>query len=438
MTAEIAIMNKSGVALAADSAVSIATSSGNTKVYNANKLFMLSKFQPIGVMVYGSADLVSVPWETIIKVYRQELGDTTFNTLREYGNNFISFLNNNASLFPNDDQNAYVYATSYIIFSRVKADIREQIRGAIQKGKPKVSSSDIEQITNETIKKDFDIIDTYPRLATVPAKFERNIFRKYYKIIEQAIDDIFNNHPLSILARKQLRRIGLLLYVKDLFDFKDTSGNKILPSSGLVIAGFGKVDLYPSLISYEMGGVADDALNYKESLERNIGPQLSATLIPFAQKEMVYGFMDGVSPEYKEVVLTSLKELFDKYPDELAKRFKHLTAKRRADLIKDLKNDGADLVTLFWDSLNKWVKKYNSDPIVDTIEVLPIAELASMAESLVNLTSFKRRVTLKVPETVGGPIDVAVISKGDGFVWISRKHYFEAASNPHFFKNYYR
>jgi hypothetical protein len=39
-------------------------------------------------------------------------------------------------------------------------------------------------------------------------------------------------------------------------------------------------------------------------------------------------------------------------------------------------------------------------------------------------------------ETVGGPIDVAVISKGDGFVWIKRKHYFERDLNPHFFRNH--
>ena len=41
-------------------------------------------------------------------------------------------------------------------------------------------------------------------------------------------------------------------------------------------------------------------------------------------------------------------------------------------------------------------------------------------------------------ETVGGPIDVAVISKGDGFVWIKRKHYFKPELNPHFIKNYFR
>ena len=36
------------------------------------------------------------------------------------------------------------------------------------------------------------------------------------------------------------------------------------------------------------------------------------------------------------------------------------------------------------------------------------------------------------------PIDVAVISKGDGFIWIKRKHYFNPALNHQFFANYYR
>jgi hypothetical protein len=58
-----------------------------------------------------------------------------------------------------------------------------------------------------------------------------------------------------------------------------------------------------------------------------------------------------------------------------------------------------------------------------------------MAEALVNLTSFRRRVSMDA-ETVGGPIDVAVISKGDGFVWIKRKHYFGAELNPQFLATY--
>jgi hypothetical protein len=54
----------------------------------------------------------------------------------------------------------------------------------------------------------------------------------------------------------------------------------------------------------------------------------------------------------------------------------------------------------------------------------------------VNLTSFKRHVT-RDAETVGGPIDMAVISRADGFIWIKRKHYFKKELNPQFFSNYY-
>lgn len=45
----------------------------------------------------------------------------------------------------------------------------------------------------------------------------------------------------------------------------------------------------------------------------------------------------------------------------------------------------------------------------------PKQDLAVMAENMISLTSFKRRVSLDV-ETVSGSIDVAVIFKGDGFV----------------------
>ena len=69
---------------------------------------------------------------------------------------------------------------------------------------------------------------------------------------------------------------------------------------------------------------------------------------------------------------------------------------------------------------------------MSVVELLPKEELAEMAETLVNLTSFKRRVTPEA-ETVGGPVDVAVISKGDGLIWIKRKHYFSQDLNFRYF-----
>ena len=72
-------------------------------------------------------------------------------------------------------------------------------------------------------------------------------------------------------------------------------------------------------------------------------------------------------------------------------------------------------------------------PITKTIQSLPNKELGGMAEAMVSLTFLKRRVSLEL-ETVGGPVDVAIISKGDGFIWQKRKHYFDASLKPDYFK----
>lgn len=77
----------------------------------------------------------------------------------------------------------------------------------------------------------------------------------------------------------------------------------------------------------------------------------------------------------------------------------------------------------------------NANEIIAAVVNLSVPDLALMAKNLVEMTSFKRRVSLDL-ETVGGPIDVAVISKGDGFIWIERKHYFKRELNEHFFEGY--
>jgi len=51
MTAEIAIMNKEAVALAADSAITLREEEGQKIFTSINKILTLSKYQPTGVMV---------------------------------------------------------------------------------------------------------------------------------------------------------------------------------------------------------------------------------------------------------------------------------------------------------------------------------------------------------------------------------------------------
>src|SRR3954454_4936214 len=104
MTAEIVLLNREAVVMAADSAATV-EERGVTKIYHSeNKLFMLSKYRPIGVMIYNNVHLCGVPWETIIKEYRKEIKDANFETLREYADSFLNYLRDNQYLFSPDQQ----------------------------------------------------------------------------------------------------------------------------------------------------------------------------------------------------------------------------------------------------------------------------------------------------------------------------------------------
>ena len=58
MTAEVAVMNKGAVALAADSKVTIGGGGSEKTHETVNKIFTLSKVHPVGIMIFGSADVM--------------------------------------------------------------------------------------------------------------------------------------------------------------------------------------------------------------------------------------------------------------------------------------------------------------------------------------------------------------------------------------------
>ena len=113
-----------------------------------------------------------------------------------------------------------------------------------------------------------------------------------------------------------------------------------------------------------------------------------------------------------------------------------LNQRQRQGLAQALQSVGDVTMQMFRQSAQKFQSRYHLEPVITALAHAPKEELAELAESLVHLTSLKRRVALET-ETVGGPIDVAVVSKGDGFIWLKRKHYFRPELNPYFIATYY-
>lgn len=431
MTAEVAVMNKQAIALAADSAVTFQEETGQKIFTSASKIFTLSKYQPVGIMVYGSADFMQVPWETIIKVYRNNLGKKTFKTVADYAKDFLTFVAEEERLFSHDVQNWYVENSIYSYFLIIREKILEKVDKDLEV-KGGVDEQATNKIISDVITQHFEKWQGAEPTSSIPDSFRDDLKEKYGNLILKAQKEVFEKLPLTPDSADKLTEIAINLFTKFL------TGLMVRNTSGIVIAGFGTEDIFPVLESFSIEGKIDNYLKYKKNEEgcAEISFQNSATIIPFAQTEMVSTFMTGADPNYHNAIDTDMEQIFISYPQVLVDNIDCLSDEEKENMKKQLKEIGQKEFNKYREKLLEYRTEHYINPVMKVVQGLPKDELAAMAETLISLTSFKRRVSME-EETVGGPIDVAVISKGDGFVWIKRKHYFERELNQQFFANYY-
>ena len=429
MTAEIVVMNQMGVALAADSAVTLDFLSQNgltRKIYNTtNKLFALSKYHPVGIMIFGNAGLLGTPWEIIIKKYRASIGKSSFSTIDEYAKDFVKYLKN---FFPSIEQDRYFLSIVHDNFSIIKDEIDKQVNSIIEEN-GKVNVLEIRRIIKNVISQVQKNISTIPLAEGVPDDFVQELTDIHKDSISKAFKEIFEKLPITKKDRNKLCEIPASIAVREPFYTPD--------GSGVVIAGYGEREIFPSVLSMTIEGVVGGLVRYKTDNNFKIDYNNNATIHAFAQNEMVCTFMEGIDPRINKMLEGLLSNLLQEYPRILLDNVSLLDEQQKAKEVAELQEIGKNLFTEIRKDLLEYKRKEFVNPILSAVGALPKDELAIMAETLVNLTSFKRKVSMD-SETVGGPIDVAVISKGDGFVWIKRKHYFTANLNHHFFANYFQ
>jgi hypothetical protein len=441
MTAEIAILNREGVALAADSASSFAGGGpGATyKIFpSANKIWQLSRRHPVGIMIYHSATLLEVPWETVIGMYREERGDTAFPTLREHALDFMAYLASLQHVFTPAQQDEFAQINLERLFTRLRDSIRTQVRTAWGDQAGTLRSEAVAAIASRVVAEQRQRWAQALPAESLPADLRDAIRARYASLGERIRDRVFGTDAQpgtdgQMLPLEQAAREDLAALVADLY-LLYSSDYTFNEASGVVIAGFGSRDVFPALEHFYVEGLVLDRVKYQVLESQQISYDARAGISPFAQAEMVTTFLQGVSPSYQQQVDAALLELVGALPDALPDDLPGVGDGLREALRARAADIAAKLVPAQLEKLRAHRRETYVDPALFVVSMLPRDELASLAESLVNLTSLRRRYSMDA-ETVGGPIDVAVISKADGFVWIKRKHYFQAALNPHAFRS---
>jgi hypothetical protein len=246
--------------------------------------------------------------------------------------------------------------------------------------------------------------------------------------LNNAITQVFvqNGVPVDVPTVLPLLKelIYLILKSKDSYDFY----------SGLVFSGYGEDEIFPQLIPINVSIALGKRLKYHPDTGRSatITHKIQSAIRPFAQTDVIDTILAGIDPAMNELYAKQFEEFIIKHNNSISQLIEPLNS----NLAGNIKNIDANALA---STLRKLIaqerKKYYIDPLMNAVTTLSKEDLAEMAESLIYLTYLKRRFTLAA-ESVGGPVDVAIITKCDGFIWIKRKHYFKAELNYHFFKNH--
>ena len=406
MTAEVAIMNTQGIALAADSAVTL----GVGKTYNtADKLFALSKYHPVGIMIYNSAEIMGIEWETIIKCYRDQLGNKSFDKLTDYAGDFINYLAK-FPYFTDEQMREYLRSVCIRVFSNVLSRFIDDILEEFD-GKENIELSQIDAVFNKTLKNSKD--DMKKTEDEKQIKPDYDFIDANTETIDKSLSYVFEKYQLS---KKQIAELTAILKLQ--FQKWFWLGN----FCGIVIAGYGEREIFPTLCEFKVSGKLGDSLIYFQYDLDQIGDDHTASICPFAQSEMVHQFVKGIDPDFNnmisskvDAVLDSLSPLIDD-PD-----------KKKISAISDILGD----------YMTSIIRKVYISPIMDIVACMQKSELVSMAEAMVNLTALRRHVSTD-EETVGGPIDVALITRGEGFIWIKKKTSYDPHLNRDLNQNYFR
>lgn len=390
MTCEVAVMNKRGIALAADSAVTLGE--GRKIYHTAEKLFSLSPSVPIAIMTFGAADLMNVPWETVIKIYAQKLGNRRFDTVEQHAEDFLAFIEGATALFPTKDQEEYVRRIIGTAWSDLYRD--KLLRQFGQDSN--ATESEIVAALSSIIRSDHQLWIKEPDIDELSPDYGTLVVRTYEQVIRQVQKDIFGHIKLNEALRSDLRKTVSFLFQKQWPEPFE---------SGVVVAGMGEAEPFPVLVHYNIGTIAAGKLRYTKSDDTRIGDGVDAVVEPFAQRETIDMIISGIHPTVRDQLINDAGRWVTKVSTD--KKGKD------AKLNRKVQNEFANYIE------RQISERYG--PVMNAVSALPRQDLAKMAEALVSLTAFLMRMSADKDETVAEPIDVALLSKGDGFIWVKHK-----------------
>ena len=401
MTSQLILLNGFGVALASDSAMTL----GNKRTYEtAEKVIPLPKPHRIAVLHSGSVTIHGMPYSVLVNEWANTLGSTPLRTVSLYRQNFISWLNDNHDwVTPDRATKDFMYQLKdiyRIIWNKIQENVDSDADDETQQEKC------LEIFTDYT-----NMYGGFPSLSHSEGDWTNQAYSRIEKEVRESQEYWFDDIPMNQEINDQIH-IFTRLYLER---------GHFLNRAGLAFAGFGEKQLLPSYANVNIGGIMNESLLYEHDGELSAEPGESGYfgIRPIGQRDSIDLVLKGLDYRLVQIASDAVTRTLFQTPDEASDPTGDKKSNQTKD--KDIDPEFSDKIyAAIEESFEEWSENKYVKGLRGAIASLPVASLATVARSLIEVQSLSQTITGEMG-TVGGPIDVATISREHGFQWIRHK-----------------
>ena len=401
MTSQLILLNGFGVALASDSAMTL----GNKRTYEtAEKVIPLPKPHRIAVLHSGSVTIHGMPYSVLVNEWANTLGSTSLRTVALYRQNFLSWLNDNHDwVTPNRATEDFMYQLKdiyRIIWKKIQDNVNTDT------SEPEQQAKCLEIFTDYT-----NMYSGFPSLMHSEGDWTNQAYSRIEKEVTESRNYWFDDIPMNEEINAQINKFTRLYLERGHF----------LNRAGLAFAGFGEKQLLPSYSNVNIGGIMNESLLYEHDGDLSAEPGESGYfgICPIGQRGSIDLVLKGL--DYRLVGIARdavIKTIFP--PEDGAKdQSENEKTGDTPEVVAD-PEFSQKIHAAIERSFEEWSEDKYVRGLRSAIASLPVASLATVARSLIEVQSLSQTITGEMG-TVGGPIDVATISREHGFQWVRHK-----------------
>lgn len=417
VTSQIAVFNLECVAIASDSVLTVSNGRQERTLSSSEKVFDLGAGHKVLAVASGEARFMKVPWTVLLREWSIRLTEP-LGSVADYAHDLVDWLQSQDTLFPGDEQERFFGWQLRDYYLAVRRQILNELA---ERDLEDMSWDhlDVQACVNEIVQTSVERLRNRALLTGTDEARNAMHVAADIDVIESAFDYVFDDVPRTCEADDllKLRIPALILSRHEPFSH----------DSVIALIGYGANDLFPGHQVIEFHGMVAGQVRCWWWIPKAVSPSGSTMITPLAQTDAINTFLQAYHEDFLDQAHRTLDAVLDEHLDEDETETTPVhdhdvngqdnVEPEEAETVPTARQAAHRRLNEDFDSLS-W--EHFVSPMLATVDALPRADMARMAESLVGIQAL-RAASMGTQPTVGGPIDVAVLIRAHGVQWLRRK-----------------